>query len=175
MWSWSPATVNPDGGGISDGDTFTQDCMGVATSIGYATPSVIFQATSSAFNTSSGTVDIYAYGSLSTVISTGAPVLVAFFKNPTLTGATWALSPDSLSSVEGDTAATAMSGGRIVCSRVINAGDSHTFDLQRIFNNRGEAMRRHADVTVYDHYSVGIKLLSGSTTDISCTMGWRES
>lgn len=118
---------------------------------------------------------VSAYGSLATVISTGAPVLVAFFKNATLTGPTWAMSPDTLSSVEGDMAATAISGGRIVWSRVINAGDSHSFDLQRIFNHRGEAMRRHALITNYDSYSVAIKLLSGTTTDIYCTMGWRES
>ena len=62
MWSWLPATVTPDGGRISAGTTFTQDCLGSSSSIGYVTPSLILQATASNYNTSSGTAEIDGYG-----------------------------------------------------------------------------------------------------------------
>lgn len=62
MWSWSPATVTPDGGGISYGNILTSDIVGVGAGLGYATPACIFQAVASASNTSFGSVDTYGYG-----------------------------------------------------------------------------------------------------------------
>lgn len=62
MWSWSPATVTPDGGGISSGTILTADILGIGVGLGYATPSCIFQAVASASNTSFGSVDTYGYG-----------------------------------------------------------------------------------------------------------------
>ena len=62
MWSWSPATVTPDGGGISSGDTLTADCIGTSSQQGTCIPSVTFQATASNSGTAEGSLDISGYG-----------------------------------------------------------------------------------------------------------------
>lgn len=62
MWSWSPATVTPDGGGISAGCTLTADCIGTSTQQGTCIPSVTFQAIASNEGTAEGSLDILGYG-----------------------------------------------------------------------------------------------------------------
>jgi hypothetical protein len=90
---------------------------------------------------------------------------VALFKNPTLTGATWASTVPSDSNVEFDVAATAMTGGTIVQSNYLasnTAGgtggtsfdNAYNFDLQL-----GASLAGVSDV-----YTVGIRTVSGATT-----------
>jgi hypothetical protein len=90
---------------------------------------------------------------------------VALFKNPTLTGATWASTVPSDSNVEFDVAATVMTGGTIVQSDYLasnTAGgtggtsfaNAYNFDLQLGATIAG----------VSDIYTVGIRTVSGATT-----------
>lgn len=114
------------------------------------------------------------YGTIASFLTSTEPIIVAFFKNATPVGATWGMSPDPLSSMEADMTATSQTGGRIACSGIVAPGSSTVFELSSLFNNRGEAMRRKANIEEYDSYTIAIKLLSGTTTSINGTIGWKE-
>lgn len=115
-----------------------------------------------------------AYGTLSTFLPATEPVIIAFFKNTIPVGATWSMSPDPLSGMEADMSALTQTGGRIVCSRIVAPGSSMVLDLSGLFNYRGEALRRLAEISEYDSYTISVKLLSGTSTVLNGTIGWKE-
>lgn len=120
---------------------------------------------------------ITAYGEELDVFSSTEPVLIELVKNGTLGGSpTWAVDPSSDSSVEIDTAATTVTGGTVIHSFMVAAGDCDKVDLRNVFSHDGEGMSRKAVIaTDPDHYSVRVTRLGGTTTDVSIVANWNEA
>ena len=117
---------------------------------------------------------VLAFGELLEFFSDTELVTIKMYKNATLTAATWLGDPDADSSVEFDTGASAISGGRLINQWLLPTGILKQINLSDIFNFQGEMMRRHATITDFDSYSFVVDLETGTTTDIYMTANWKE-
>jgi len=90
---------------------------------------------------------------------------VALVKNTTLTGATWAATVPSDSSVDYDVAATAMTGGTIVQTDFVTATGSGGISQTSLPNDYNWDLQLGTSIAgVSDVYTVAIRTVSGATT-----------
>lgn len=109
------------------------------------------------------------------VITTTTPIIVELVKNATLTGATWAGDAGTESCMEMDMAASAATGGLVMCSHIVK--DIKTLDLSKMFNNDAEIISRKAVITdTPDIYTFRAKTVSNATTtSVRLSVNWRET
>lgn len=89
---------------------------------------------------------------------------VAFIKNATLTGATWAATVPSDSNVDYDVAATAMSGGTIVqTDYVTSTGSGGTVNTSSSTGYNWDLQLGATISGTSDIYTLGVKTVSGAT------------
>lgn len=105
----------------------------------------------------------------------GDPIIIQVIKSGSLTGATFAVTPNADSAMEVDDAATAISGGRALRSRVVMAGVLHV-DLRDLFSTDGEIITRKADIAAPpDHYTITAANLEGAkSSQVLIGMDWDE-
>lgn len=105
----------------------------------------------------------------------GGDAKIALWYDPTLTGATWAILPDT--TLEGDNAATALAAGPngyAALTWYLPAG-SHNIDLKPFFELNDEGIMLSADgVTQPPIVFAGTKLSGAGAVTVSATLTYRE-
>ena len=112
-----------------------------------------------------------------TGIVTGAPIAIRIYKNATLTGDLWVLDPGPSSSGELDGNATAVTGGRLLWSKILAPNESIEQDISYLFNyEQGETIKRHANIAEYDTYTLTARLIDPDDppAKVSITLNWLE-
>lgn len=99
------------------------------------------------------------------VISVGGAAQISIIHDPILTGAVF--SGGSEGGIEYDATATAVSGGHVISTFYLENGRPKDLDLSTVFNFMGHAIRRHADISETELFSISGKLLTAGSSAIS--------
>lgn len=104
----------------------------------------------------------------------GDPCIVDVVREPTLTGATWAIDPGAVSGCELDIAATSYTGGRQMCSYPVTV--EREIPANRLFGYNKEISMRKADITADPiFYSlVARNIEAAKTAQMFVSINWRE-
>ena len=115
------------------------------------------------------TITAYVFGD--------SPVGFRLVKNGELTDDTWTLDVGPNSITEVDATATDITGGRAVWTTVTAPGQVTEIDLTHIFSyERGETVKRHADIDQHDTFTLMGRLLREGDTnaEVSLAINWVE-
>lgn len=108
------------------------------------------------------------------VITDTESVVLQIIKNPTLTAPAWDIDVGVESAIEGDTTASAYSGGTVVATMLVSPGQPENINLSKFFDYRGEHLNLHADGVNSHEYCLVGKTISGLTTEVFSSMIWWE-